>query len=79
MRVYWPVTQQWIYAHHIKNTSCDLVLLLHSHLYRTTTEAIRLLPAYSLPRECVYRVVAYKGVYMSHYKGIYIGFIFNFK
>jgi hypothetical protein len=31
------------------------------------TEVIRLLPAYSLPRECVYRVIAYKWVYMSLY------------
>jgi hypothetical protein len=23
MRIYWPVTYQWIYANHIENSSCD--------------------------------------------------------
>jgi hypothetical protein len=31
------------------------------------TEVIRLLPAYALSRECVYRVVAQQRVYMSQY------------
>jgi hypothetical protein len=53
------VAQQWIYANHIEK---------HLFLFRcTATEFIRLLPAYSFSRECVYRVVAQQRVYMSQY------------
>jgi hypothetical protein len=59
------VSQQWIYANHIENTSSSIVVLTVCCI---ATEAIRVLPAYSLLGECVYRVVAQQRVYMSQYK-----------
>jgi hypothetical protein len=49
------VAQQCIYANHIENTSFHFVVFAARCM---ATEIIRLLSAYPLPRECVYRVVA---------------------
>jgi hypothetical protein len=51
------VAQQWIYANHIENTSSSIVVFTVRCI---ETEVIRLLRAYSLSRECVYRVAAQK-------------------
>jgi hypothetical protein len=49
------VAQQWIYADHIENISSSIVVFRALFM---ATEVFRLLPAYSLQREYVYRVVA---------------------
>jgi hypothetical protein len=49
------VAQQWIYANYIENTSSSIVVFTARFI---ATDVIRLLPAYSLQRECIYRVVA---------------------
>jgi hypothetical protein len=56
--------QQWIYANHIESTCSSIVIFTARCL---ETEVIRMLPASSLSREYVYRVVAQQSVYMSQY------------
>jgi hypothetical protein len=45
------VAQQWIYVNHIENTSSFIVVFTARCI---ATEVSGLLPAYSLPWECVY-------------------------
>jgi hypothetical protein len=52
------------YMRTIKNTSSSIVIFTERCI---TTEVIRLLPASSLPRECLYRVFAQQRFYMLHY------------
>jgi hypothetical protein len=59
------VSQKWIYANHIENTSASTVVFTALCI---ATEVIRLLPEYSLSRECVYRVVAQQRVYIHSIK-----------
>jgi hypothetical protein len=53
-----PLTSNGYMRTTYKTPLATLVSLLHSQRRRTATEAIRLLPAYSLQWERVYRVVA---------------------
>jgi hypothetical protein len=62
------VAQQWIYANHIENTSCDTVSILHLQHHCIATEVIRILSAYSLSRECLPGRCLEMGLHVTIYK-----------
>jgi hypothetical protein len=65
------IAQQWIYMNHTENTASSIVVYT---VHCTAMGVIWLLPAYSLLRECVYRVVAQQRVCMSQHIKYWIKF-----
>lgn len=60
------VAQQWVYANNIENNSSIIVVITVRYI---ATEVSLLLPAYSLPQECVYRVVVKQLVTVCSIRG----------